>query len=451
MSSPSNSRRVARLVPLTVLMATVAGFVAWAAGGPLDGAVVVSEGAIREPYKSDDTVVIFDIAEVDRFVVEAAARAATTAGATSTTARTGALGMRAITRNGVTVHAPPPGYLIPMVYLALPTAPMGYVVGSDIPAVIGPGKAVMNAVTAELTGAQVGDVVVMQAANGSPVDIQITGIRPYEQIGWAELVFTTDVAAQLGATEDTRVVIFGAEDHALMEQALAAEGLIGRKDTRVSRSWDLPDPDNTLSTAETKLALGEPWYRFNADGSISMHPDWIAANLPPGRELLDPVVQIRARCNVGVVDDLKAALREVATAGLAGAIEVANANTFGGCYGGARYARTSGQIGSISRHSYGMALDTNTTSNCQGCVPKMNCDVVRIFRKHGFAWGGNFRRPDGMHFEWVGEPRDQLSYPSNYCPNVVNPLTQSVAISSTGPSVLVVGTPGVEHDHEETP
>ncbi len=59
----------------------------------------------------------------------------------------------------------------------------------------------------------------------------------------------------------------------------------------------------------------------------------------------------------------------------------------------------------------------NTVSNCQGCTPHMNCDVVRIFRRHGFAWGGNWRTPDGMHFEWVGEPRDQISYPSRFCPN----------------------------------
>jgi hypothetical protein len=49
----------------------------------------------------------------------------------------------------------------------------------------------------------------------------------------------------------------------------------------------------------------------------------------------------------------------------------------------------------------------------------MDCRTVQIFRKHGFAWGGNFLTPDGMHFEWVGQPRDQYPYPSRFCPNAV--------------------------------
>lgn len=135
----------------------------------------------------------------------------------------------------------------------------------------------------------------------------------------------------------------------------------------------------------------------------------------------------------------------MAAAGLAGAIDVANANSYGGCYI-TRFSRVSGQIGFLSRHTYGMALDTNTLSNCGGCRPRMNCDVVRIFRRHGFAWGGNFRRPDGMHFEWVGERRDQISYPSAYCPNVVQPLAQSQTGATLGMSVLVDEDASVVHE-----
>ena len=64
-----------------------------------------------------------------------------------------------------------------------------------------------------------------------------------------------------------------------------------------------------------------------------------------------------------------------------------------------------------------MAFDINTVTNAQGSVPQMNCSVVRIVRKWGFAWGGNFPWADGMHFEYVGEQRDLLGYPSRYCPN----------------------------------
>jgi hypothetical protein len=110
-----------------------------------------------------------------------------------------------------------------------------------------------------------------------------------------------------------------------------------------------------------------------------------------------------------------------------------------------------------------MALDTNTVSNCQGCVPRMNCDVVRIFRRHNFAWGGNFLVSDGMHFEWVGERRDQISTPVTYCPNLVSAATQTDADAGSGSgtdasntadsrSVLfVTDGPAMTGDHDDAP
>ena len=75
-------------------------------------------------------------------------------------------------------------------------------------------------------------------------------------------------------------------------------------------------------------------------------------------------------------------------------------------------------LGSLSRHSWGMAVDTNTAGRARDASRlHMDWRTRQIFRKHGFAWGGNFLTPDGMHFEWVGERRDQLPYPSRWCPN----------------------------------
>ena len=131
---------------------------------------------------------------------------------------------------------------------------------------------------------------------------------------------------------------------------------------------------------------------------------------------------------------------EVVAAGLAGTINYADANTAGGCFG-PRFNRLTpdSSVGFLSRHSWGQAIDTNTQGSCQGCAPPdMNCATVRIFRKHGFAWGGNFLTPDGMHFEWVGEPRDQFSYPSRFCPNagVATPRRVDATATPCGPTLF---------------
>jgi hypothetical protein len=425
----------------------------------LGGAVVVGLGVTIDDAADVDTIatrldpgvgdlaVAFDVGEVDPFVVQASAEAARRAGGYSSTRRGGSIGLRRITRGDAVVHAPPSGYFIPMVFSASPVDAARGVYGIDIAQVLAAGQVVVNEMTAHMTGARVGDLLDLRTTNGGSVTLRVGRVADYDAVGGSELVFDTSVAARLGFHSDTSTVMWGF-DRTALDAALVAVGLEGRPDTQINRSWDLPDPDQTISTARTKAALGEPWYLVNADDTISMHPDWIAANLTDGRVLLDPTIRVRAQCHLRVVGDLSAALAEVAAAGLAHEIDVANANTYGGCYA-PRYSRISGYL---SRHTYGIAFDTNTLANCQGCRPRMHCDVVRIFRRHGFAWGGNFRRPDGMHFEWVGSPRDQVPYPSTYCPNVVEPSTERL-VPLLGREVLAHGPSdhGHAHAHHDEP
>lgn len=435
--------RVALALTVVTLVASTAALALGSIDRPARGAVP----AERVPEASTDLVTLFDVEAVDREVVQAAFTIAERSGGAAGTARSMSAGMVRIRRGAATVHAAPDGYMIPLVFTAMPQAAAAGVAGTDVSAVLAPDTLVMNELTAGQTGARVGDVVEMRVLDGPVRAYEIAAIRPHAQLGGSEVFMNIAAVERLGVYEDTRVVVWGIDSRADADRAIAALGVETRTDTQVLRSWEIESPDATLSTARLKEAIGEAWYVVTGPSSIAMHPTWIANNLTDGRVVMNASIPVRAQCHVEIVPDLQAALAEVAAAGLAGAIDLANTNTYGGCYN-PRYSRLGGFL---SRHAYAVAIDMNTLSNCQGCVPRMDCRVVRIFRKHGFAWGGNFRRPDGMHFEWVGQRRDQIAYPSTYCPNTVTAgATQSVGDPPTvGRSVLVEGVDELaSHEHE---
>lgn len=63
--------------------------------------------------------------------------------------------------------------------------------------------------------------------------------------------------------------------------------------------------------------------------------------------------------------------------------------------------------GDLSTHSWGIAFDLNADDN--PLAPKPGAPLVTTipaqwvaeFQKCGFTWGGHFRRPDPMHFQFV--------------------------------------------------
>lgn len=70
--------------------------------------------------------------------------------------------------------------------------------------------------------------------------------------------------------------------------------------------------------------------------------------------------------------------------------------TWDGCF---NIRRKKGNSGSYSMHAWGLAIDLNAAWNGFGAKPTLSNGFVECFTQEGFIWGGNWRTPDGMHFE----------------------------------------------------
>lgn len=54
-----------------------------------------------------------------------------------------------------------------------------------------------------------------------------------------------------------------------------------------------------------------------------------------------------------------------------------------------------------STHAYGAAIDISPNQNPLGKNGTIPVECVRIFEAWGAQWGGDFSRPDPMHFQWA--------------------------------------------------
>jgi hypothetical protein len=97
-------------------------------------------------------------------------------------------------------------------------------------------------------------------------------------------------------------------------------------------------------------------------------------------------------CHKDLFPQLRAALLEVQQLGLADEI---HPDQYAGCY----YPRFIAGTTTLSNHSFGLALDLNVPGNQRGTVGEMDREVVKIFKRWGFAWGGDWNYTDPMHFE----------------------------------------------------
>ncbi|MGZ6780903.1 MAG: M15 family metallopeptidase, partial [Mycobacterium sp.] len=169
--------------------------------------------------------------------------------------------------------------------------------------------------------------------------------------------------------------------------------VVGRQATLQTLALELNvDVPHTavLTGGSVSEAIGSFSYTPHADGRVSPDPAWVQRYI---RTETVPIIG-SVTCNKVMLVQLRAALREVVQRGLADRIHPAE---YGGCYY-PRYIAYDPAKG-LSLHTWGIAIDLNVPGNQRGTVGQMDRQVVAIFKKWGFAWGGDWHYTDPMHFE----------------------------------------------------
>jgi hypothetical protein len=311
----------------------------------------------------------------------------------------GTIELLAVRRGASTVQSFPDGESAPVSLMAVTPDTASPVLGPDIASVLMAADAVLSVSSAKLRSAKVGDTIMLRGWDSMLHLIRVGAIVDDGRALNAEILVSLDTARSFGVDRPERLLMWKIPSKrdafvANVEKSLAAENI------RVTASWTPPSQDKLLSQAQLKLLLGEFTIRRNGK-SITVNPQWLATNV--GRMTL-PTIGDKS-CHKLVLGPLKAALTDIEFVGLDEIINVADTAKAGNCFNGREIRTNTGTSGrNLSRHSWAAAIDINPSTNPFGGKPTIHPCIVEIFRAHGFAWGGSFSIPDGMHFEFTGAP-----------------------------------------------
>ncbi len=145
--------------------------------------------------------------------------------------------------------------------------------------------------------------------------------------------------------------------------------------------------------------FGDIYVYIRPDGMLD--PKWEANNMvsapipfaiPLSWDPVKKVTSIYGHKKLAAI--YTAVFTEIQNKGLADKI-----TRYGGCYN-FRAKRTSSKL---SVHAWGIGLDLNPETNMQGTTGNMPDGVIKIFRAHGFIWGGDWtgKSKDPMHFQYA--------------------------------------------------
>lgn len=102
------------------------------------------------------------------------------------------------------------------------------------------------------------------------------------------------------------------------------------------------------------------------------------------------VIPKKIYCNRAMIEPLTKAFNNVISRGL-----LRQLKTWDGCFN----IRPKRGATSMSLHSWGIAIDINAAWNPFGKIGSISPELVKCFTDAGFDWGGEWSRPDAMHFQ----------------------------------------------------
>ena len=265
-------------------------------------------------------------------------------------------------------------------------APEGTAESTAVWDTVARGELVVAHATAQKLHLSLGGTVLV-LTNGQAVALRLGALAT--TLPGADVLVDQRLVKQLHLTPDSGVVLSAkaADSAVLASEARQVAGKTARIDLLTQPQ---ADPVAFLTGSRAAKAFGAFSYRYYPDGTIEPDARWVAENIRTARV---PIIGL-VTCHRLMLPQLIGALRDVQRAGLASAL---HPDEYGGCYV-PRFIERSPEH-PISLHTWGIAIDLNVPGNLRGTRGQMDRQVVAIFKRWGFRWGGDWSWTDPMHFE----------------------------------------------------
>ncbi len=350
--------------------------------------VVVAAGATAAAEQQEGLVTVSESGGIS----EATTAAVAALGGPVFERHSGTLRMMSVSRDGEPVQAFEAGMGVPMAVSSWDGSSAVALLGEPLASTLQGDGVVMSIRSAELRGAAVGDMIVMEGWNGALVELEISAIVDDVELDWAEVGVNRSVADSLGLDRVSSLATLGTDgDAALLRDQLEVPFV------RVSGPGEEVDrTDFVLPTVMVKQRFGEFSFRPTRGDGIEIDPEWEEANIVT----VDIPPLGLFECHRLVVPYIRSALEDLRSSGLLGEIDSNDFQLAGGCFN-SRLIRGGDKGFALSRHSWGIAIDINPSTNRYEGDVNLSEGFGQTFRDWGFSWGAGWVRPDGMHFEWA--------------------------------------------------